>query len=33
MAADRTWLSGSMGRLDLRVLLEKCSYGDEMIDT
>ena len=33
MAADRTWLSGSMGMLILRLLSEKDMYGYEMIDT
>ena len=33
MAADRTWLSGSMGRLIQRQLSEKDMYGYEMIDT
>ena len=30
MAADRTWLSGSMGMLILRLLSEKDMYGYEM---
>ena len=33
MAADRTWLSGSMGMLILRLLSEKDVYGYELIDT
>ena len=33
MAADRTWLSGSMGMLILRLLSEKDMYGYEMIGT
>ena len=33
MDADRTWLSGSMGMLILRLLSEKDMYGYEMIDT
>ena len=33
MATDRTWLSGSMGMLILKLLSEKDMYGYEMIDT
>ena len=33
MAADRTWLSGRMGMLIMRLLSEKDMYGYEMIDT
>ena len=33
MAIDRSLVSGSMGRMILRLLTEKDMYGYEMIDT